>query len=205
MATEKIIVDKTIKGGKEVEKAQKQTKAQAQAQEPTPEIKEKAKPERLTREIVDYESKSYGINEFTQFVKERLETEFDGLTNHMMSRFVHQVFYTLDDLMACDAEVSIVGFGKFFTKERPARIKRNIATGKRVLVQPDTVIRFSPSIKYVGAENSEPSDEIKEFLKEFPDGKEPGEIIYKIPKKSAKPEEAEEEDSDETEENENEV
>ena len=204
MATEKIIVDKTIKGGKVVEKAQKTTQTQTQTQTQEP-ISEKAKPERLTREIVDYESKSYGINEFTQLVKERLETEFDGLTNHMMSRFVHQVFYTLDDLMACDAEVSIVGFGKFFTRERPARIKRNIATGKRVLVQPDTVIRFSPSIKYIGAENSEPSDEIKEFLKEFPDGKEPGEIIYKIPKKSAKPEEAEEEDSDETEENENEV
>lgn len=184
--TAKTVVDKTtIKNEKTAPKSEPKSEPKKQAQEQTQEQAEEQKRQRKIREVVDYESERYGTSAFIQAVKERVEKDFDGITNNLINSIVHQVFWTIDDILASEGEVAIAGFGKFWTVNKPARIRRNVATGKRVLVNPESSVRFHSSFAYVW-DSTEMSDEVKEFLKEFPDGKEPGDVIYKIPGKNGK-------------------
>jgi DNA-binding protein HU-beta len=58
---------------------------------------------------------------------------------------VETVIKTMTDKLVAGEEVSLVGFGKFKTKARPARAGRNPKTGASIQIEASTKLSFSPS------------------------------------------------------------
>jgi nucleoid DNA-binding protein len=178
--TEKVIVDKTV----------------------TQNSKSSENVERKRRERVQtsYEpGQNFNIADVVEATLERVKDL--SLTKSQVNSVVRAVFNTVDDAIASDCTVKIAGFGKFYYLDKPIRIRRNIATGKRVVVNPVRVMKFHASYGYVLdlPEEKDMPDDVKEFLKQFPDGKEPGEVLYHLPPRGKKADEDENtaEDDDE--------
>lgn len=179
--TEKVIVDKTVtqnsKSSETVERKKREPRVQT-SYEP---------------------NQNFNISDVVEATSERVKDL--NLTKAQVNAVVRATFNTVDDAIASDCTVKIAGFGKFFFLDKPMRIRRNIATGKRVLVNPVRVMKFHASYGYVLdiPEEKDLPDDIKAFLKEFPTGKEPGEVLYHLPPRGKKVDEDENtaEDDDE--------
>ena len=63
-------------------------------------------------------------------------------TKKEAEKLVNGFFSTLEDLLVTGDELSIIGFGKFEVKEKPARNARNPKTGEMIPVAAKKVVKF---------------------------------------------------------------
>ena len=76
-----------------------------------------------------------------------------GFTQKDVLTVVDELFNTIITEIKND-EISISGFGKFVTSERPARIMRNPATGGQVEVPARKGLKFKPAKAFKDAVNA---------------------------------------------------
>ena len=79
--------------------------------------------------------------------------ESTGFTQKDVLAVVDGVFETIASTVTND-EVSITGFGKFVTTERPERMMRNPSTGEQIKVAAKKSIKFRPAKALKDAINS---------------------------------------------------
>ena len=65
-----------------------------------------------------------------------------GITKQAAQAAVGSVFDAIAEALARDEDVSIVGFGRFTRKDRPAREGRNPRTGERIAIGPSAGVSF---------------------------------------------------------------
>ena len=75
--------------------------------------------------------------------------ELTGMDRRQAGRAVEAVLGTIRGALVLGDKVSLVGFGSFETRVRPARTGRNPRTGEPVSVKSSTSVRFtvSPALK----------------------------------------------------------
>jgi nucleoid DNA-binding protein len=77
-----------------------------------------------------------------------------GLTKNQAAKTVDVFFETLTAGLREERKVSIVGFGTWEWKKRPARVARNPKSGKKVVLGARKVLVFKPSPKFKKKMNS---------------------------------------------------
>ena len=65
-----------------------------------------------------------------------------GMTKQAAEAAVGAVFASIAEALARGEDVSIVGFGRFSRKDRPAREGRNPRTGERIAIGPSAGVSF---------------------------------------------------------------
>ena len=65
-----------------------------------------------------------------------------GITKQVAQAAVGSVFDAIAGALARGEDVSIVGFGRFSRKDRPAREGRNPRTGERIAIGPSAGVSF---------------------------------------------------------------
>ncbi len=65
-----------------------------------------------------------------------------GITKQAAQAAVRSVFDAIAEALARGEDVSIVGFGRFTRKDRPAREGRNPRTGERIAIGPSAGVSF---------------------------------------------------------------
>ena len=65
-----------------------------------------------------------------------------GITRQSAQAAVGGVFDAIAEALARGEDVSIVGFGRFTRKDRPAREGRNPRTGERIAIGPSAGVSF---------------------------------------------------------------
>lgn len=65
-----------------------------------------------------------------------------GITKQAAQAAVGSVFDAIAEALARGEDVSIVGFGRFTRKDRPAREGRNPRTGERIAIGPSAGVSF---------------------------------------------------------------
>ena len=65
-----------------------------------------------------------------------------GITKQAAQAAVGSVFDAIGEALARGEDVSIVGFGRFTRKDRPAREGRNPRTGERIAIGPSAGVSF---------------------------------------------------------------
>ena len=65
-----------------------------------------------------------------------------GITKQEAEAAVGGVFDAIAEALARGEDVSIVGFGRFSRKDRPAREGRNPRTGERIAIGPSAGVSF---------------------------------------------------------------
>ena len=68
-----------------------------------------------------------------------------GVTKTAAKAFVDEVLKAIADAAAAGEEVNLPGFGKFKTKDAPARTARNPATGAAIEVAASKKVTFQPA------------------------------------------------------------
>jgi DNA-binding protein HU-beta len=68
-----------------------------------------------------------------------------GLTKADAKKLVDTVFATIADAAARGEEISLSAFGKFKTKESPAREGRNPSTGATIQIAASRKLTFAPA------------------------------------------------------------
>ena len=63
-------------------------------------------------------------------------------TKKEAEKLVNGFFATLEDLLVAGDDLSVIGFGKFEVKEKPARNARNPKTGEMIPVAAKKVVKF---------------------------------------------------------------
>ena len=61
-----------------------------------------------------------------------------------VSKFLNTFMNTVKETIADGDDISLVGFGRFHSTKRAARIGRNPSTGKEMNIPAKTVPKFSP-------------------------------------------------------------
>jgi DNA-binding protein HU-beta len=79
-------------------------------------------------------------------IKEIVEdvVKVTGSTKTQAEQVISAVFDRVSSELKSGNEVTIKNFGRFFTKQKPARNARNPKTGETVQVPEKTVIKFAP-------------------------------------------------------------
>lgn len=65
-----------------------------------------------------------------------------GMTKQAAETAVDDVFAAIAEALARGEDVTVIGFGKFSTNSRPARMGRNPRTGEPVAIRPSTTVSF---------------------------------------------------------------
>lgn len=78
--------------------------------------------------------------ELVQAVAERT-----GLTKKDAEAAVKATFETISDELAKGGDFQLLGFGRFFVKERPERVAKSPATGESVIVPKKNVVKVKIS------------------------------------------------------------
>ena len=63
-------------------------------------------------------------------------------TKKEAEKLVSGFFETLEELLVAGGDLSVIGFGKFEVKEKPARTARNPKTGAMIPVPAKKVVKF---------------------------------------------------------------
>ena len=76
-----------------------------------------------------------------------------GFTQKDVQAVIDSALNTIKNTVASE-EISLVGFGKFVTTERPERMMRNPSTGEQIKVAAKKSIKFRPAKALKDAINS---------------------------------------------------
>tara|TARA_B100002019_G_C21256971_1_gene594439 strand:+ start:270 stop:572 length:303 start_codon:yes stop_codon:yes gene_type:complete len=73
---------------------------------------------------------------------EFLESRYDNITKGEAENIINSLFWKIEQELKEGNEVSIVGFGKFFTKRLDERISTNPQTGEKFHKEARDVVKF---------------------------------------------------------------